>query len=831
MSAAGDSDWREIRRWVGELAETSGEERERRLAEVPEGLRGEVRSLLEAGDGELSMRLEAAVGEQAAEWLADRDRESAASRSTDPGPSLAGVVLGVWRLERPLGRGGMAEVWEAVRADGTYEQRVAVKLIKRGMDSEEIVARFRRERQILARLEHPAIARILDGGVAPDGRPWLALEMVDGEPITDWCRRHRADLAQRMALVVEVCDAVAAAHRQLVVHRDLKPSNILVDSEGRVRLLDFGIAKLLAGDGADSDGDATRTEARVLTPGYAAPEQIRGEPVSTATDVYALGVVAHELLTGQKPHRRRDRSGDGSASSAAVERPSVVLARSAAESDEPGRPEQARHEARIVAGDLDAVVLTALRAEPERRYPSVSALAADLEAWLDGRPVSARPDTAAYRIGKFVGRHRFGVAASLLALLLLLSATAFALLQSREARLQARRAERVRDFLTSIFEVSDPIRARGEVVTARSLLDEGLRRSEDELATEPRLRAEIATLLAGLYRKLGEADVAATTAERAWAERTALEGPESVAAAESELVLGWALASLGRYEPARVHLEHAISVFERVEGPDSLAAAEAREPLVELVFTAEGPAQALPIVERRLATYRAHFAQPDPRLGLSLSDLGVVLQTLERFDEAETALEESLEILLATLPADDPRLAYPYSNLAATYLGTQRLAEALECADEAVAIRRATLGPRHPETGLSRAQRLQALRQLGRLEEAEAEARSALSDMQRGDPFVSSQMRVALGHVLLDADRPAEALPVLDAAIAEQLELLPADHQLVLSSRLYRIEALVELGRTEVAGLDLDELIAEAEQVDGMNALVDRARRLRDRLD
>ena len=812
--------WPEVRRLLGELGERPPSEHEAVLAGLDPAIAAEVRALLAADDQALSERLGAAVGQGAADWLAGQDDEE------DDDRDLAGTAVGPWRLEHPLGRGGMAEVWEASRADGEYEHRVAVKLIKRGMDSAEIIARFRRERQILARLEHPAIARLLDGGAAPDGRPFLVLEKVDGEPITTWCERSGADVAMRLRLLVEVCAAVSAAHRQLVVHRDLKPSNIMVDAAGRVRLLDFGIAKLLD----DTEAHATHTDVRVLTPAYAAPEQIRGEPVSTATDVYALGVVAFELLAGRLPHRRTARGATellAALAGESTESPSTAAGRLAASAADAGRADRLRRAARALAGDLDQILLTALRPEPQRRYPSVDAFAADLERFLAGRPVAARRDTLSYRMRRFVGRHRVAVAAFALALAALLAALGLAVMQARRAERQAARAERVRAFLESVFAVSDPLRARGETVTARALLDEGVHRVDAELAAEPDLRAEMLDLLAGLYRKLGELDVARATAERALALRVALDGRESAAAARSELTLGWILTTQGQFEAARPRLEHAIAVFERIEGRASLAAAEAREPLMELAFASEGPAATLPIVEERLAVYRLAFTGPDERTGRALSDLGVVLGELERFPEAEAAYRESLALLEATVPADDPRLAYPHNNLAALWLATGRPEAALAAAERAVAIRTRALGAAHPETCQSRGQRTQALLALGRLEEAEQNARALLADIETKDRFGTTLARATLGQVQLARQRPGEALATFEIVLAERRALLPAAHPMLHQARFDRARALAAQGRAAEARADLDALLPAIEGRPESASLTARVRELR----
>ncbi len=843
--------WRQLRQLFGELVELAPAEREARLAALPPALAQEARGLLAAAEADTSKLLgEEALGAVAAEVLADLGAPPGPADEAEgdgPDAALAGTLLGPWRLERPLGRGGMAEVWEARRVDGQYEQTVAVKLLKRGMDSAEIVRRFLRERQILARLDHPGIARLFDGGLGPDGRPYFVLERVDGEPITDWCARREVDVAGRLRLLVDCCEAVAAAHRQLVVHRDLKPSNILVTASGAVKLLDFGIAKLLADD--DGADEATRAEARVLTPAYAAPEQVVGEPVSTATDVYTLGVLAYELLTGRLPHQRSGRRAELASAVAgeSIARPSTaVLETAAAEAGGAEQARQRRRLARAIAGDLDTVVMTALRREPERRYPSVAAFAEDLRRYLDGRPIAARPDSVGYRARKFVGRHRWAVAASSLAAAALVVAATVALVQADRARSAARRAqtqaqraeqqaaraERVRSFLTSIFAVSDPVLARGEQVTARALLDEGVRRVDAELRSEPALRGEMLDLLAGLYRKLGDLDVAKGLAERALELRAATHGAESAEAAKSEWTLGWVLANQGEMEPARRRLGHAIAVLDRVEGPNSLAAADAREPLVELTFAAEGPQATLAVAERRLATYRAVAGERDARTALALSDVAVVLAELQRRPEAEAAYRRAATVLDQVLPADDPRAAYPHNNLAGLLLDTGRAAEAEREIRRALAVREKSLGPEHPETTASRGLLVLVLMALDRMAEAEREGRRALAAAEGRDRFAATQARAALGQVLLRQQRHREALPLFEQAIAERAGMLPDDHILMFAVRINRAQALAGVGRLDEARAALRTMIPalEAKGAEGAEHLI-KARDIASRLE
>ena len=803
----------EVRSLFVELAELDSGERARRLdalaANDPE-LAREVTSLF-ASERAAGDFLAAPAGQMAPELMAD------VLHAADSATAV-GRVIGAWRLVAPLGRGGMGEVYAAERVDGQYEQRAALKLVKRGMDSTEIVRRFLLERQILARLTHPGIARLLDGGRAEDGRPFLVLELVQGKTITEHCSETAASVGQRLRLVLEACDAVDSAHRQLVVHRDLKPSNVLVESgSGRVKLLDFGIAKLLhGGDEGDEEADATqarltRTGFSVMTPAYAAPEQILGEPATTATDVYSLGVLLYELLTGRLPHERGSASAAGLAD--AVSRESVARpSRVAAEGGD-------RKLERALAGDLDTILLKSLAREPERRYASVAAFAEDLRRHLEGRPVLARPDSTGYRVRKFVGRNRVAVAAALAAVVALAVGLAVALAQARRAdreattaRREAARAERVRQVLTSIFEVSDPVRARGETVTAKNLLDEGARRVDAELAGDPDLRAEMENVLAGLYRKLGESTTARDLAQKAWEERKRIDGPESAAAAKAEWTLGWTLSDQSEFALARRHLEHAIAVLDAVEGAASLAAADAREPLMELVFSADGPEAARPVVERRLATYRAVLGENDVRTALSMSDLGVILTETDQLDEAERQLRRSIAILDAVLPPGDPRTAFPHGNLANTLMSADRAAEAEAEALRAIEIRTKALGPSHRDTLNSRGQLLQIYMKLDRLADAERIARENLAAVDPKDLFSLTQARSSLGQVLLRQERYEEAVATFEEAIEERRQILAPDHILNFVSRINWIRALAGAGRTEQARREVARIIPELEK-------------------
>ncbi len=387
--------------------------------------------------------------------------------------TAAPTAFGVHRVVRSIGAGGMGEVWLAERSDGEFEQRVAVKQL--AYPTPGLLQRFRQERQILARLEHPNIARLIDGGLDANGVPYLAMEYVEGVPITDYAREHALGVADRVRLLVRVCDAVHYAHRNLVVHRDLKPSNIFVLADGTPKLLDFGIAKVLSA----TEAEATQTAARLLTPDYAAPEQFTGAAITTATDVYALGVVLYELLTGTRPHRawRGDPASIVATLASDPPPPSAAVDRESAD---------ARARRRLLRGDLDRIVMTAIAKEPARRYTSAEALAADLQRYLDGLPVVARGDAALYRVGKFVKRNRFAVAAAVLVVATGIAATAISLREARRANAQAARAQAARQFLVGVFEQASPDENHGRSMTAHELLEKGERSSRVRTSPNPR---------------------------------------------------------------------------------------------------------------------------------------------------------------------------------------------------------------------------------------------------------------------------------------------------------------------------------------------------------
>ena len=635
-------------------------------------------------------------------------RDASLELSADPrGPRAR---IGVYRILRELGHGGMGGVYLAERADGEFEQQVALKLVRAGLEASGLVRRFRHERQILARLEHPNIARLLDGGVTEDGVPFFVMEHVEGEHITLHCRQQRLSVTERLRLFTAVCDAVAYAHRNLIVHRDLKPSNILVTADGQVKLLDFGIAKLLGAEGSE-ETEPTRTSL-LLTPEYAAPEQMQGGAITTATDVYALGAVLYELLSGQRAHQFAQRS-PAELARVVTEVQPVPPSMAAAATLAGGTRLQ-----RQLRGDLDAIVLKALRKEPQYRYASVDALRADVERYRAGLPVDARRGTIAYRARKYARRHRGALTAAALVVLSLMGGLFATTQQARVAQRESARAREVTNFLVGLFRASEPSEARGRELTALELLDSGVARLERELGDEPELQAEMLTVLGSIYRELATLPRADTLLRRAVQLRERVHGPDSEHVVESLNQLGGLLIVTGDYAAADSVLRRALSIRERVLGPrDTLVAvslnnlAVARNNLGDDVEAEQLYRRALTI---DLRAYDADHLQ----VATDLSNLGGLLRRKADYVAADSALGAAVAIRRRLLRPNDPKLADALSQLALLRNAQGRSEEAEGLYREVLAVRRTAYGATHPDVALALASLASTLSDLGRLEEA-----------------------------------------------------------------------------------------------------------------
>ena len=596
-------------------------------------LRGELRRLLAAASSD-SDTVRAAIGGAAASLI----ETSAQGR--------IGRRLGPWRLVAHHADGGMGAVYRAERADGEYQQQVAVKLLNPAYATDDAKARLSAERRILARLEHPHIARLLDGGSTDDGVPYLVMEFVDGEPIDAWCDRHGSSTAQRLRLLAQVCRAVEHAHRNLVVHRDLKPSNILVDGQGQPRLLDFGIAKLL-----DDSPGVTRTGERVLTPSHASPEQITGGPVTTATDVYALGVLIYDLLAGKPPYG----GGDTPAATLARQivetqppRPSTAVtggsSRRLAAARERGERLTAERLARELAGDLDNIALMALRKEPERRYTSAAALAEDIDRCLAHLPVRARPDTLGYRSSKFLRRHRVAVPVTAVALVMALGGAAaftWQLADERDRALAAEASARsAAAFTASVLENTSAARDAAREVSVQTVLERATARVGSELSDEPEVATRMRLAIATAFHSWGAYDEALQALQPALDEARARGPAGERDLAEVLTLLGTVTHDLGQMQTSLDWTRQAEAVWRRVGN-----AAEQASALSDLALALNGlrlRTEAEPVFRDALAKMREAHPGDHDDIAWLLNNLAWGLHAMGRLDEAQPLYEEAV---------------------------------------------------------------------------------------------------------------------------------------------------------------------------------------------
>jgi serine/threonine-protein kinase len=546
------------------------------LLALPAGERAAALERLAGGDAALRLRLQGLLDQTSAgDSLLDRPALAAFQSEATPAGSVApGTRIGAWRVVELIGRGGMGEVYRAERADGQFEQQAALKLIRR--DAAESPRRFQAERQILARLEHSGIARLLDGGVAQDGRPYMAMELVSGSSITEWCCAADVSLEQRLALIMAVCEAVAYAHRNLIIHRDLKPGNVMVTREGAVKLLDFGIAKLLAADGAEE-----QTRHTPVTLGYAAPEQLAGGAVTTATDVYALGILLFEVLTGRRPWSLAELP-MASALDKLLRDSLPAPSRHAAELAVSPVP------AKLLRGDLDAIVAKAVRREPERRYASADALREDIARHLRGEPVAARAGARLYEAGRFLKRNRLFAASGALVLLAIVAGSLGMAWQARRAQIEARKATAVKDFVIGIFNANgldNPDGAKARATTAEQLLDLGARRIGTDMQDVPEVRAELLGTIGGLYADLdlSERAIGLLQEQVDLLKRLRGEGADAQVA-EAEVKLGAAQVNAGHYSDAGDSLTAALRILDALHDRDSVTRARALTWLAHIAF-------------------------------------------------------------------------------------------------------------------------------------------------------------------------------------------------------------------------------------------------------
>lgn len=808
-----EADWSAVDALFAELVDLPPPERAARLAAYPgdPAVPAEVAELLAA----------------LAEDRVDLEPSPGASHLTLAGTSatldisLAGRRLGPWAVVREVGRGGMGAVYEAFRADDQYQKRVAIKTLAGGADREAVARRFQQERQILASLEHPGIATLLDGGVTDEGLPYLVMEFVDGEPLDRFCEVRRVPLRERLDLFRQVCAAVQHAHRNLVVHRDLKPSNILVSADGVVTLVDFGIAKLLA-DHPAHGATLTETGARAFTTGYASPEQIRGEPISTATDVYSLGVTLYRILAGRLPFDLAQRSAP-EAVRMICEEPATAPSRTctdaaAREARLPGRAALARE----LAGELDDIVLAALRKEPERRYPTVAALSDDLKRYLQGQQVSARPDTWRYRVRSFGRRNRPLVAAAGLGLLFLAAGAGLATWQAMQA---ARERDRARDEaarssrIVSFIEQTLAAPVHGALTEgAIQLLDHAVGRAVAELADDPLARAAVYRTAASAFTIHVRGERARPLLDSALALDRRHAGEESAEVGRDLTILARLAYLAGRLDSAVHYSSEAVRLLRSrpSDRPADLATALLYH---SFALTYAGrPEEALVVAREGLALEGSRLpATLRPYLTMAVGEAEVFRG---QFAEGEAAYRRALTEY-DSLPLSEP------AERGVAELGVANLlsnrgahAEAESHARRALAILERHWGPEHSYTGRAHAVLGRLALARGAPEAARAEFASALGALEGGrlglvdrvsieldyarglvavggadeavarlrtllessadelapSPLLMSLVEEYTGEVLIRARRLGDARPLLEAAHQRRVALFGAGH-------------------------------------------------------
>ena len=776
------------------------------------------------------------------------------------GGELDGETIGAYRVVRLLGSGGMGMVYLAERADGQFDQQVAIKVGRHRLVSPQTEERLKSERQILADLDHPNIARLLDGGTMADNVPYIVMEFVDGLPIDVYCDLHRLDADARLRLFQEICVAVHYAHQNLIIHRDIKAANILVTDDGVPKLLDFGIAKLTDTQGAATDG-LTHEGAVIMTPSNAAPEQLQSETVTTATDTYALGLLLYRLLAGIPPFDVEGSSPAEFARRICDEepvRPSQKLRRDAADAMRDGtsigratferiafdRSTSVEKLVRRLRGDVDTIVLNALRKEPERRYRSAYALGADVGLHLTSMPIMARSESLLYRAGKFVRRHYVAVAASTVGVLALLAFSVVVTVQNQRIAVERDTAQAVSRMLEDIFKASDPAEARNRDVSAVEILASGTERVSSELEDQPELQATLTGTIGRVYFGLGDYAQSRELLEAALEKRRNLLGDTHPDVAASETDLAELLIRIGEYETARQLLENALATTESRVGRSTTQAAENRYFLAEVqralgnigeaerharasieTYSSAGNGFGLELAEAKNLLARvlqlrgdlegAHRLQRDaintlrdtkgedhPYMAFYLQSLGVMLLSMNDFDGADVALAEATEIGRRVLPQKHDLQAAMLIDRGRVLSARGDHSQAILFMREALELYVRQLGPTHPRVGYAQIVLGLALLDDGKYVEAEAMLRLALEVVEPGvgpEHQYTASALTGLGAVLNATDRVDDAIPLLERALRIRLIDYAPGHVLVAATQVEYADSLARSGRLDDA--------------------------------
>ncbi|PZN33965.1 MAG: hypothetical protein DIU71_03790 [Proteobacteria bacterium] len=710
-----------------------------------------------------------------------------------------GHTIGRYRVLELLGRGGMGAVYLAERADDVYQQRVALKIIGRALLAESAARRFRAERQILAHLNHPHIARLLDGGTSETGIPYLVMEYVEGERIDAYCDARRLDVRARLRLFQAVCAAVQYAHQHLIVHRDIKPSNILVTAEGVPKLLDFGIAKLLDPSIVAEDEALTRVHERVLTPDHASPEQVRGEPIGTVSDVYSLGVLLYQLLTGARPYGLIGRSlaeAEQVICNIEPSKPSVMVRRL-------DRP-RAHELARTLAGDLDNIVLMAMRKDPQRRYPTAAALAEDIQNYLDDRPVLARPDAWTYRASKFLRRNAgavaAGVVATVLAVLLVTYHTLRVTAERDAAERERRTAAEVSQFMQEVFRVANPTESRGNTVTVREVLDAAVERFDRDLGVEPRLQATLLRTMGQVYQGLGLWQRARDLFARALEQERAIARGDSIELALILASLGTIHHNLNDLKAADEWFEQAWAMRERLGATGDAEAARLLNARAANLRSQRRFTEALELHGR--AEQLARTLEDPTVLGHVLQGFGMTYMVNGDFVRAEHYARESLDLVEDAVYEGIDLYANSINTLAEALRGQYRLTEAEVLHRQLLERHLERVGEDSPLVARTWNNLSNVLRSSGRFAESEAALLQAIKLFERLFGEVSFDLATAyhnLGGVRNEAGDLQRSLEALEQSLQIKRKLAGERNPHLVSTLLQKVSVLRQLGQLEAA--------------------------------
>ncbi|MBS1826188.1 MAG: serine/threonine protein kinase [Acidobacteria bacterium] len=736
-----------------------------------EGLRQEVLSLLGAS-GEADSLLQAEVGRAAATVVGVKE-------------AAEGERIGSYRVLRPLGRGGMGAVYLAERADDTYHKQVAIKLVRAGLGGEESLRRFRAERQILAKLEHTHIARLLDGGASESGQPYVVMEYVDGKPLLEYCREKQLSLRARLALFQQICGAVQYAHQNLIVHRDIKPGNVLVSSEGVAKLVDFGIAKLLADDPIAST--ATQSFERLLTPEYASPEQVRGEAISTASDVYSLGALLYELLTGKPPLEFPSRT--------ALDVERVIT------TQQPVAP-SIRGGNRVLAGDLDNIALMALRKEPARRYVSAAALAEDIQRYLDGYPVQARQEGVLYLTAKFMRRNRVGVGAAAVFLVLLAGFVWTVVRERNTANRERMKAEQVSKFLVKSFELASPSEARGKQVTAREILDQGVSRLDKDLHNQPDVQATLMNTIAEVYLSLGLVKDSIALNARAIEQAKKAGRQESVEMADLLSQRSYLLREGGQYKAAKEEMQQAFALLGRVAKKDEDRRASYLRSYGPLLYLMNESAEAEKVLREALTLRRRVSGDDHDEVVWNLGNLARALVNQRKYEEALPYAQEALRLGLRRNGEISEATMSAYNRIGLTQFYLRKGEESAVSFRKAIAIGRKLYGPEHKDIAANLNGLGAALEIAGKFDEAADAHRQSIAIFRKvygGNHPVLAQSLITFSSCLHYGGLHAEEANVAQESLAMVLATVGKEDNRFVSANICVARAKADQGDFEEA--------------------------------